>query len=179
MPGQPTSAPAPTVAVWDRFVRVFHWSLAALIGAAWLTEDAQSVHQPVGYAVLALIASRLVWGVIGSPHARFSDFVRGPRAVLAYLRDLIGGRERRYLGHNPAGGAMIVALLGTVTGTGITGWLLTTDRFWGSEAMEAAHEALATAILFLVAFHVAGVIWESLRHRENLVRAMMTGRKRQ
>lgn len=167
------------VQVWDGFVRLFHWSLVALIAGTWLTADgAKTLHERMGYVIVALIAARLVWGVIGSRHARFTDFVRGPRAVLAYLRDLRHGRERRYLGHNPAGGAMIVALLACVAGTALTGWLQTTDAFWGSTAMEETHEVLATLILVLAALHVAGVLVESLRHRENLVRAMLTGTKR-
>lgn len=172
--------PAPeTVRVWDRFVRVFHWSLVAGIAAAWVTADEfKTPHEWIGYATLALVAARVVWGFVGSRHARFADFLRGPQATFAYLRDLMRGRERRYLGHNPAGAAMIVALLCAVAGTGITGWLMTTDAFWGSGAMEAAHEVLATLILVLAAGHVGGVVWESLRHRENLVRAMFTGRKK-
>ena len=98
--------------------------------------------------------------------------------MLGYLRDLVRGQERRYLGHNPAGGAMIVALLATILVTCISGWLMGTDRFWGSELMEGIHETAATLILVLVAAHVAGVVWESLHHGENLVRAMITGRKR-
>lgn len=167
------------VRVWDGFVRLFHWSLVAFIAASWLTSDGPKiVHQRVGYAIAALIAARLVWGVIGPRHARFGDFVRGPGTVLAYLRDLVHGRERRYLGHNPAGGAMIVALLLTVSATALTGWLQTTDAFWGSSLIEEIHETLATLILILVALHVCGVVVESLRHRENLVRAMLTGTKR-
>lgn len=172
------AATVPSVRVWDRFVRVFHWSLVALIAAAWLTPEAKLIHHWIGYAVLGLVAARLIWGVIGSRHARFSDFVRGPVGVLAYLRDLLRGQERRYLGHNPAGGAMIVALLAVIAVTGVSGWLMLTDRFWGSEMMEEIHEISANLILILVGCHVAGVIWESLRHRENLVRSMITGRKR-
>ena len=100
------------VAVWDGFVRLFHWSLVILIAGDWLTADGPKLwHEAMGYAVAALVAARLVWGFVGRRHARFGDFVRGPRAVLAYLRALRAGREPRYLGHNPAGGAMIVALL--------------------------------------------------------------------
>lgn len=172
------AATTPMVPVWDRFVRVFHWSLVGLIAAAWLTEDAKRVHIWIGYTVLALVAARLVWGVVGSRHARFADFVAGPARVLGYLRDLVRGQERRYLGHNPAGGAMIVALLATILVTCVSGWLMGTDRFWGSELMEGIHETAAILILVLVAAHVAGVVWESLHHGENLVRAMITGRKR-
>ena len=167
------------IRVWDPFVRIFHWSQALLIAAAWLLADAVKwLHEWAGYGVLALILMRVAWGFVGPRHARFSDFVRGPRAVLVYLRDLLTGRERRYLGHNPAGGAMILALLVVTAATALTGWLQTTDAFWGSQPMEEIHEALATAILVLVALHVGGVILESRRHGENLVRAMFTGWKR-
>ena len=167
------------VRVWDPFVRLFHWSLVLMIAGTWLTsDDGKALHEAMGYAAGGLIAARLVWGLIGPRHARFADFVRGPRAVIAYLRDLVAGHERRYLGHNPAGGAMIVALLTAVAGTALTGWLQTTDAFWGSSAMEEIHEFLAISILALAACHVGGVIFESLRHRENLVAAMLNGRKR-
>jgi len=132
----------------------------------------------MGYVAGALIALRPVWGLIGPRHARFADFVRRPSAILAYLRDLLAGRERRDLGHNPTGGAMIMALLTAVAGTALTGGLQITDAFWGSSTMEEIHETLAIAILVLAAIHVGGVIFESLRHRENLVAAMLTGRKR-
>lgn len=168
-----------TVRVWDAFVRLFHWSLVILIATTWLSADGPKiVHERAGYIIAGLIAARIVWGLIGPRYARFSDFVRGPRAVLAYLRKLLDGRERRYLGHNPAGGAMILALLLVTAGTALTGWLQTTDAFWGSSAMEEIHEALATLILVLVSLHIMGVLVESLRHRENLVLSMLTGTKR-
>lgn len=167
------------VPVWDPFVRIVHWSQAALIAAVWLSADEWKwLHERLGYVIAGLVALRLVWGFVGPTHARFADFVRGPRAVLGYLKALVGGREPRMLGHNPAGGAMIVALLATIAATCLTGWLQTTDAFFGSSAMEALHEALATLILVLVAGHVLGVVFESWRHRENLVAAMLTGRKR-
>ncbi|MCQ0972010.1 cytochrome b/b6 domain-containing protein [Paracoccus sp. TK19116] len=167
------------IKVWDGFVRLFHWSLVCLIAGTWLTSDGPKVlHERMGYVIAALIAARVAWGLVGPRHARFTDFVRRPQVVLGYLNDLRHRREKRYLGHNPAGGVMIVALLLTVTGTALTGWLQTTDMFWGSSAMEEVHEALATLILVLVVFHVLGVIVESLRHHENLVLSMLTGLKR-
>ena len=172
-------ATVPTVRVWDPFIRIFHWSQVALIGAAWLTEDGPKwLHENAGYVLAALIAARLVWGLGGPRHARFAEFVRGPRTVLRYLGDLRRRRERRHLGHNPAGGAMILALLATVAATILTGWLQTTDIFWGSTAMEQLHEAAAIFVLVLAAIHVAGVVYESLRHHENLVGAMIHGHKR-
>lgn len=168
-----------TTRVWDTFVRVFHWSLAASFAVAWISgDDWKSLHIWAGYAAAALIAMRLVWGLAGTHYARFSQFVRPPLVVASYLRDVATGREARYLGHNPAGGTMIVALLVTLVGLCLSGWLLTTDAFWGSEAMEDIHETLANLALILVGLHVAGVVLASIRHHENLIRAMITGRKR-
>jgi len=168
-----------TASVWDVFVRVFHWSLATSFVAAWISgDDWKSLHLWAGYSVAALITMRLAWGVIGTPHARFRDFVKSPLVVAGYLKDVVTGREARYLGHNPAGGAMIVALLATLTGLCISGWLLTTDAFWGSEVMEGIHETLANLALVLVGLHIAGVLWASFHHHENLIRAMVTGWKR-
>lgn len=173
------SVPDRTVRVWDPFVRVFHWSQAALIAVAWLTEDGpKTLHQTAGYIIAGMLALRVVWGFVGPRHARFSDFVRGPSTVLGYLRAMVAGREPRYLGHNPAGGAMVVALLLTVAGTAMTGWLQTTDAFWGSSVMEEIHQTLASLILVLVAAHLAGVTLASMRHDENLARSMVDGRKR-
>ncbi len=168
-----------TTRVWDIFVRVFHWGLAASFIVAWVTgDDWKALHLWAGYSAAALIAMRLIWGVIGTPHARFSQFVKSPLVVANYLKDIVTGREVRHLGHNPAGGAMIVALLATLIGLCISGWLMTTDAFWGSEMMEDIHETLANLALTLVGLHVAGVLWASFRHHENLIRAMVTGRKR-
>jgi cytochrome b len=176
---RPIDAVAP-VTVWDPLVRVFHWSLAGSVAVAWLTGDhgPKLVHHWAGYVAAALIAVRLVWGVIGTRHARFSAFVRHPRAVLGYLRDIARGVERRHVGHNPAGGAMIVALLLVVGAQVLTGWLSTTDMFFGSEWLEELHEVMSKVILLLIGLHVLGVAVASWRHRENLPLAMLTGRKR-
>ena len=173
------TVPPATVKVWDPFVRIFHWSLAALFAAAFVTGDeVEWLHVRIGYAIVALVALRLLWGVIGPRHARFASFVRRPRAVLGYLRDVALLRAPRHFGHNPAGGAMIVALLALLSVTGLTGYLMTTDAFWGSKALEAVHEAFANLTIAAVALHVLGVLVASFVHRENLVRAMFTGRKR-
>lgn len=165
--------------VWDPLVRAFHWSLVLSFAVAWLSADEwKSLHEVAGYGAAGLIALRVVWGVIGTRHARFTDFVRSPATVIAYARDVLTGRERRYLGHNPVGGVMILALLASMAGLCATGWLATTDAFWGLEAIEETHEALANLMLGLVALHVGGVLLASVRHGENLVRAMVTGRKR-
>jgi cytochrome b len=171
------------VRVWDPLVRILHWTLAASVLGAWLTaeierEAVRRVHEWLGYTALAVITLRFAWGWIGSRYARFSDFVRGPAFTLAYARAVMARNEPRYLGHNPLGGWMVVALLVMVAAAGLSGWLSVTDRFWGVEWVQELHEFLANTLLALVGFHVAGVIYTSIHHGENLVRAMFTGRKR-
>lgn len=170
---------APTVKVWDRPVRLLHWTLVASIALGWLTTFFWfGAHQPVGWIALAAVALRLVWGVAGSRHARFAQFVRAPRATFAYLRQMRRGAEPRHLGHNPLGAWMILALLLCVTALCVTGWLYTTDALWGDETVETLHVGFAWGLLALIALHVGGVIFTSLRQRENLVRAMLDGDKR-
>jgi cytochrome b len=165
--------------VWDPVVRIGHWSLAIGIAAAWLTrQGAGALHEWIGYATLALVALRVLYGWLGSRHARFTQFVRNSAATFGYARLLRQGREPRYLGHNPLGGWMVVALLGTAALAGISGWLYTTDAWWGDERVEALHEGLANALLVLVALHVTGVVVTSWRHGENLVASMLHGKKR-
>lgn len=166
------------IAVWDRFVRIAHWSLVVCVTAAWLTRHAGAIHEWLGYAVSALVVARTLWGVVGSRHARFADFVRSPRATWAYAREVFAYREPRHVGHNPLGGWMIVALLATLAFVCASGWMLTTDRFWGVEQVEDAHAAASDLLLALIALHVAGVLFSSIRHHENLIAAMLTGRKR-
>lgn len=170
----------PTVKVWDALVRVGHWSLVLSVFIAWLTRHGGGRwHEWIGYAALVIVAVRLVWGWTGSPHARFGDFVRSPAVTWQYARQMFTGREPRFLGHNPLGGWMIVALLLTVTLVGVSGWLYTTDRFWGVEWVETLHSTSTDLLLVLAAVHVAGALYASLRHRENLVAAMLHGYKRQ
>lgn len=169
----------PDVKVWDAPVRLLHWALVAAVAMAWLTSEvAVRWHEPVGWAALAVVALRLAWGVAGSRHARFGAFVRSPRATVIYVKALRHGREPRYLGHNPLGAWMVLALLGCVAATALTGWLCTTDRYWGDERMATLHLGLAWALPALVAVHVAGVVVTGRRHRDRLVVAMFSGRKR-
>lgn len=171
--------PPATVKVWDPLVRVLHWTLLTLFVIAFVTGDeAERVHIAAGYGIAALLALRLVWGVIGPHNARFASFVRPPREVLAYLRDVVHLRAPRFLGHNPAGGAMIVLLLAALIGTSVTGYMMTTDAYWGANWVEELHEALAHGTLILAGLHVLGVAASSALHHENLVKAMWTGRKR-
>jgi len=178
------------IKVWDRFVRIFHWSLVTLFLVAFLSEDAsETIHIWAGYGMAGLIVTRLLWGFIGTQHARFSDFIKPPGQVMDYLRSLPTGRAPRYLGHNPAGGAMVLMLLLALVGTITTGmatlasdhgagplagtWLASVDE----HTLEEIHEFFANATLALVILHVAGVLFSSIYHRENLVRAMWTGYK--
>jgi cytochrome b len=168
------------VPVWSRFIRFFHWSLVTTVALAWITSEVgRGLHEPIGWAMVALLVLRLVWGLAGRDRAaRFVSFVRGPSAVLAYARDVLGQRAPRFLGHNPLGGWMVLTLMLTLAAVAATGWLMTTDAFFGSERMEHLHEALAEGVLVLVAVHVAGVIYTGWHQRENLVHAMLSGRKR-
>jgi len=166
------------VKVWDPLVRVLHWSLASVVLANFVNEGGDPLHNWLGYAALLLIGMRLVWGFIGTPHARFSDWVRGPRAVAQYLRARRSGRSHRQLGHNPAAGVMMLVLLIGVILVSISGWLQTTDRFFGAAWLETLHEVCAYAVLTLVGIHVLAAISESIHYRENLVASMLHGRKR-
>ena len=212
-----------TIRVWDPIVRVGHWTLVLSFFVAYFTEDDfLTQHVWAGYVVGAVVCVRLVWGLIGTKHARFSDFVRSPAATMRHLGDLIRRRAKRYIGHNPAGGAMIVALLIGLSGTvysglmlyaleensgPLAGWvaenntstplpaIMSTARaddddddsdderveqedeareeFW-----EEVHEFLANLMLLLIVLHVAGVLYSSYVEKENLPKAMFTGRKR-
>ena len=183
-----------TVRVWDPLVRAFHWLLASAFLIAWLTEDDWlDLHVPAGYTVLGLVMFRVVWGVIGTRHARFTGFVRSPATTLAYLKDVMAVRARRYLGHNPAGGAMVIALLlsltiTTVSGLALYGYnefsgplaeLMFSAPSWLGSPLEGIHEFFASFTVLLISLHVAGVALTSLLHRENLVRSMFTGHKQQ
>jgi len=191
------------VRVWDPLIRVFHWSLVVAFAIAWLSaEELQGVHELAGYVVAGLVAFRLIWGLVGSRYARFTQFVRGPSATLGYLGDMLRRRERRYLGHNPAGAVMVVALLVTLSGTALTGWLMEEParpapqpelsqiagpasadedgdaQGGGESALKDLHEVFANLMLLLVVLHIGGVVLASLRHHENLARAMVSGDKR-
>jgi cytochrome b len=171
--------PGEMVPVWDFAVRVLHWSLVLSVAAAWLTRHSPGRwHEWLGYATLAIVAARTAWGFIGAGHARFGEFMRSPAATAAYARSVVGGREARYLVHNPLGGWMVAALLAMVALVGFTGWLYTTDRFWGIAWVERLHSTLSDVLFVVVALHIVGVVFTSARHRENLLASMLHGRKR-
>ena len=167
-------ATPPRQRVWDPFVRVFHWALVGSYLLAWATaEEWDLLHERVGWFVLALLGLRLVWGLVGTRYARFSNFVRGPGQVSAYLGSLLRRDPEHHVGHNPAGGWMVVALILVVAATALSGVMMVQ----GGEAWEELLEGLANLSLALVAVHVLGVLLASFMHRENLVKAMLTGYK--
>lgn len=173
----PAEPPAPAL-VWDAPVRVFHWLLATCFAVAWLTSESerwQLVHVTAGYTMAGLVVFRVFWGLVGTRHARFAAFVRGPRAVSGYLHALLRGRPEHHAGHNPAGGLAILAMLALAALTAATGWA--SDRQGAGERLEELHELLAGILLALVVLHIAAVIVSSRLHRENLVAAMIHGRK--
>lgn len=213
------------IRVWDPLVRLFHWSLVAGFATTYLSGEVEApdLHVIAGYVVGGLILFRLVWGFVGPQHACFRDFVFPPATLLDYARELLRGQARRYLGHNPLGGAMVVALLIAISVTTLSGlWFYAVHRQQGpfaglvagpvtlvpiatarahekerhrkrdardddhgkdgkdarEEFWEEVHETSANLTLLLVVLHIGGVVLSSWLHRENLVRAMITGRKR-
>jgi cytochrome b len=191
---------ATQVTVWDPLIRSIHWLLAAAVFVDWFTDEPLWMHTWIGYAALALVIIRVAWGFFGPKDtARFASFVRGPRMVFDYLAGLLRFSSKRYLGHSPAGGAMIVALLIMITATAGTGMAnLAANRGEGPLAgviakverprvpgqrrppllVKQVHETVANITVVLVLFHLLGVGLASFAHRENLVLAMVTGRKR-
>ena len=204
-----TTSRAASTLVWDPLVRFGHWALVAAFAVAYLSgeDEADALHVWGGYIVGAIVVLRVGWGFVGPRHARFSDFVRSPLVALAYFRDLLYGRARRYVGHSPAGGAMVIALLVCLAATVATGLVAYGEEGKGPLAVvmtntnangnEAEHRALAKAggeqsestigelhglfanfTVALVVAHIFGVAVASVVHKENLVLAMITGRKR-
>jgi cytochrome b len=187
MPQQSTDE----VKVWDLPVRLFHWTLALSFLLCFLSEDdLPLIHINAGYLMGGLLIFRLLWGFIGSPHARFGDFVQRPAAVLIYLRESLHFQAPRHLGHNPAGGAMVIALMSCLSLTVLSGLALygATDfagplAGWfrgglAADILEAVHEFLANFSLVLIGLHLGGVLFSSLAHGENLVKSMFNGMKK-
>lgn len=197
-----------TIKVWDIAVRAFHWSLVIAFVVSYITgEENTDVHVISGYIIAGLVAFRVIWGFVGTRYARFSDFVRGPGAVVEHLRSLRSDKPAHYVGHNPAGGWMIIALLLALSATCLSGMqlyaieegkgpLATTqslslipaanahedrphneDDEAGEELWEEIHELSVNLALILIALHIAGVIVASRKHNEPLVKAMITGKK--
>lgn len=181
-----------SIKVWDSVIRIGHWTLVIAFFTAYFTEDNfMTTHVWAGYVIGAVVCFRLIWGFTGSEYARFKNFVQSPSATLTYLSDLVHRRSKRYLGHNPAGAAMIVVLLIFLAGSVFSGVVLygieegagplatwVNESAEREELWEEIHEIFANLTLLLVGLHIAGMLFSSYVYRENLVKAMMTGRKR-
>jgi len=181
------------VLVWDLFVRLFHWSLVLLVlvtgftgflGEEWWLD----YHVWAGYGIGGLILMRLVWGLVGSPYARFSSFIFSRTETVQFLKSLLSGKPAHYLGHNPAGALMVFALILVLLGLTVSGLIVLGGQenqgvlaglvpsFVG-ELFEELHELLAFLLLGLIGAHMTGVLVESRLNGENLVRAMVNGKK--
>lgn len=176
------------VQVWDLPTRIFHWSLLALVLVAWFTGEEEGaaavVHRYAGEAIAGLIVFRVIWGFAGGEHARFADFAAGPSAIIAHVRGLFSPQPKRHLGHNPLGGVAVFLLLAVVVGVVVTGLFSGTEEssgpfvgFWGLKLSEM-HEVLFRVLQGLVVIHVLGVLVESVKAKDALVPAMITGSKR-
>ncbi len=163
--------------IWDPLVRLFHWSLVAAFATAWWGRGESWIHEGAGKIVLILIICRTIWGLIGTGAARFENFIRGPKTVLRYMFLILCGKPTHFVGHNPAGAAMIGLMLLTLAVTATSGILMSTTALWGNPLLEATHGAAAYAMLFLIAGHLLGILVAAIQHRENLVLAMITGKK--
>jgi cytochrome b len=179
-----------TVKAWDPLVRVFHWSLVFFFLLAFVSGDEwTSLHVWAGYSVALLVAFRLFWGLVGTRNARFMSFVKSPRAVKKHLRAMLSLKPAHYLGHNPVAAVMVIALLASIALVAFSGAILiateqqgplaaTVFATWNAGWVEEVHEFFANFTLLLVVMHVSGVVLSSLLEGENLVRAMITGRKK-
>ncbi len=167
------------IRVWDVWVRVLHLAFIAGVTAAWFTRhSAGRWHEWIGYGVLLALGMRLIWGIAGPAKARFASFVRRPRTTVQYARQLLRGQAQRYVGHNPLGAWMILwllSLLGLIT---MSGWLSTTDRYWGVAWVADLHLWSTWALLASIPIHITGAVHASRQHRENLLTSMLHGHKR-
>jgi len=210
MTGGNTMQETESIKVWDISVRVFHWALVVFFALAYITGEieTETLHAWAGYIIIGLLIYRIVWGLIGTKYARFSDFIYSPAQIMTYIKSLLTTHPKHYLGHNPAGGVMVVLLIVGLTAVSWTGLkayeaegkgplaaapaitlsipVAQADDDWGDhggyggkedEFWEEAHEAAVYFMLLLIGLHLGGVAVSSLLHRENLVRAMVTGRK--
>lgn len=165
------------ILVWDIPTRLFHWSFALSFLIAYVTAESerwQLWHVSAGYTFGVLLIFRLIWGVIGSRYARFSEFIRTPSALVNYLRSLLTTTPTHFVGHNPAGALAIVLILGLGLVNVLTGWASFNDY---GDWIGELHEGIANTLVAIVAVHIAGVFISSLLHKENLVRSMINGYK--
>ena len=170
--------PKKSVLVWDFPVRVFHWLLVVSFAGAWLSSESeaqQMIHYAFGYTAVALILFRVVWGIVGTRYARFSQFIKGPTETIHHIKSLLTGNQHPGLGHNPAGALAMISLMILIVLIGLTGYW-SVKEFLG-DFMSGAHEAIANLALVVVVIHIAAAIIMSFMQKENLVRSMFTGNK--
>ena len=166
-----------TIRVWDPLVRILHWALAICVIANLLNEDGETIHRWLGYTASAIVVARVFWGLVGSRYARFADWFPTRSRLVPYVKALLHNRAPRYVGHNPAGATMMLALMALVLLLGVSGYMMGTDTFFGEDWVEEVHEALANILIGAVVLHVAGALFESWQHKENLIASMLHGRK--
>lgn len=177
--GSPFKTVTPMVRVWDPVVRLFHWTVAiSCVLNLFVLEEGEYWHRMTGYTVAIALCIRIVWGFAGTHYARFSQFFPTRAKIAAQLRDISQGTERRMLGHTPLASIMMLTLMALLIGTCLTGWMTTLDAFFGDKWLKQLHGLIANIIMILAFAHAGAALVESWRHKENLVWAMMTGRKR-
>jgi cytochrome b len=187
------ASPEQDVQVWDLGVRVFHWALVCLIAAAFITikTDKLAYHAWCGYGILALLVFRVVWGFVGGTHARFFSFVKGPGAILSYMKGMFDRASHgASLGHNAMGALSVLAMLAALMFQAISGLFVNDDDFafegplykWAgkelSDKLTSLHHLNEKVIITLLILHIAAILFYRLYHKENLVRPMVTGFKR-
>lgn len=164
--------------VWDVFVRIFHWALVSCVLINGLVlDDGEDIHQWLGYTASALVVLRIIWGFVGSPHARFADFWPTPSRVLRHVRAQWQGKPEHHWGHNPLGAVMMLWLMALVLVLGVTGWMQGLDAFWGEEWLQEVHETVANVLLISAGIHAAAALIMGRLERTRLLKAMVTGTK--
>ncbi len=167
-----------SIYVWDRFVRIFHWSLVSCVLLNYFClDDGETLHQWLGYAACLLVLARIVWGFIGSTYARFSDFFPTPSRIIKHLRHLVYAEQDLHVGHNPLGAMMMLALMVLVLALGVTGFMQGLDAYWGEEWLMDLHDTLADTLMALAVMHALAALIMSRIERTNLIKAMITGVK--
>lgn len=169
--------PRPTILVWDPVVRITHWSVAVLVLWDLYEDSGGPLHRNLGYAAACLVLIRVAWGMVGNGAGNFREWVPGRAGVVAYVKAAVAGHPPRYLGHNPLGAMMMLALWILILSLAATGWISRLERFWGEDLPKDVHAILAYVLLALVCVHIGAAILMSRLHKENLILAMVTGRK--
>lgn len=158
--------------IWDRFIRIFHWSLASgIVANYWILEAGEDAHEWLGYGLAALVSARIAWGFIGPPNARFAHFVVGPNRVLHSLRHFADD-YREHSGHSPLAGWMVLFMFANVVGLAITGWMQGLDAFWGDETLEITHEWLGNSLIGAAGLHISAVLFIQQRFRVPLLQSI-------